>query len=95
MTSEVVSKDELVRAVDYAKGGMYLTSENMESRMTRIARNELFFGRDIPIDEVAAKLDDISPVDIKETAECIFNGGPLSLSAIGPIDQATIMGIAR
>ena len=38
-----ITQDEVDRARNYARAGMYLSSESMEARMTRLAKNELYF----------------------------------------------------
>ena len=79
-----VSVTKLSRAKDYAKAGIFLSAENMESRMTRIARNELTFGRYISFDEVAAGFDQVRPEDIADLATRLFNR-PLSATVLGPL----------
>jgi len=79
-----VSEAKLSRAKDYAKAGIFLSAENMESRMTRIARNELTFGRYISFDEVAEGFDQVRPADIAELAELLFSR-PLSATVLGPL----------
>ncbi|HIJ77712.1 MAG: insulinase family protein [Desulfobulbaceae bacterium] len=84
-----ISKEELANAKDYAKAGVFLAAENMESRMTRIARNELSFGRYIDFDEVVAGFDKVGLDDIVGMAEYVF-AKPLFAAAIGPIRTADV-----
>ncbi len=79
-----VSGELLVRAKDYAKAGIFLSAENMESRMTRIARNELTFGRYISFDEVAAGFDQVRREDIADLAGVLFSK-PLFATVLGPL----------
>lgn len=84
MRQGAVSEELLARAKDYAKAGIFLSAENMESRMTRIARNELTFGRYISFDEVAAGFDQVRHQDITELAEVLFRA-PLFATVLGPL----------
>ena len=84
LRQSTVSETKLSRAKDYAKAGIFLSAENMESRMTRIARNELTFGRYISFDEVAEGFDQVRPADIAELAELLFSR-PLSATVLGPL----------
>jgi predicted Zn-dependent peptidase len=84
-----VSDDLLTRAKDYAKAGIFLSAENMESRMTRIARNELTFGRYVSFDEVAAGFDAVRQEDISELAAQLFSK-PLFATALGPLKAKDI-----
>jgi predicted Zn-dependent peptidase len=79
-----VSGELLTRAKDYAKAGIFLSAENMESRMTRIARNELTFGRYVSFDEVAAGFDAVRQEDIADLAAQLFSK-PLFATALGPL----------
>ncbi len=94
LVSTSVTEEELSRAVDYARVGMYLSSENMEARMTRLGRNELFFNRDIPIDEVAARLVAVNPDALSVVADDVFKGGSYRLSVVGPVDEEMIRGVS-
>jgi predicted Zn-dependent peptidase len=84
-----VSDELLVRAKDYAKAGIFLSAENMESRMTRIARNELTFGRYVSFDEVAAGFDQVRQEDIAELAAQLFSK-PLFATVLGPLKAKDI-----
>jgi predicted Zn-dependent peptidase len=55
-----VSTRELNRAKEQVIGGMLMGMESMTNRMTRIARDAMVFGRDLP---VARLLEDIQAVD--------------------------------
>jgi predicted Zn-dependent peptidase len=79
-----VSDQELSDAKDYAKGGLYLSAENMESRMTRNARNEYCFGRYISIDEVVRAIDKVTPGEIRALAGRLFSR-ELSAAVLGPV----------
>ncbi|MFA6283273.1 MAG: pitrilysin family protein [Desulfurivibrionaceae bacterium] len=84
-----VSEELLVRAKDYAKAGIFLSAENMESRMTRIARNELTFGRYVSFDEVAAGFDQVRQEDISGLAARLFSQ-PLFATVLGPLKAKDI-----
>jgi predicted Zn-dependent peptidase len=84
LRQSAVSATKLSRAKDYAKAGIFLSAENMESRMTRIARNELTFGRYVSFDEVAEGFDQVRPEDIGDLAAHLFSR-PLSATVLGPL----------
>lgn len=84
-----VSAALLDRAKDYAKAGIFLSAENMESRMTRIARNELTFGRYISVDEVVEGFDQVRCADIGDLAERLFCS-PLFAAVLGPLKAKDI-----
>jgi predicted Zn-dependent peptidase len=82
-----VSNEELIDAIDYLRAGMYLADENMEARMTRLARNEYSFGRQYTIEEVVAGLQKVEPGGIQELGRRFFADRSLCLAAIGPLSQ--------
>jgi predicted Zn-dependent peptidase len=84
-----VSELLLAGAKDYAKAGIFLSAENMESRMTRIARNELTFGRHVPFEEVIAGFDRVRREDIGDLAGRLFSG-PLFATVLGPLKAKDI-----
>jgi len=84
---ELVTADELADAVDYVRAGMYLAAENMEARMTRLARNEYSFGREIAMEEVAAEIEKIRPAELLDLAGRIFGASQLTMAAIGPVTE--------
>ena len=52
---------ELARAKSQLKGNMLLGMESTDSRMNRLARNEIYFRRDVPLDELVAQESNPSP----------------------------------
>ena len=89
LRQSTVSGSKLAGAKDYAKAGIFLSAENMESRMTRIARNELTFGRYVSFEEVAAGFDQVRMEDIGELAAQLFSR-PLSATVLGPLKEKDI-----
>ena len=51
----VVPADELRRAKDHLKGSLMLSLESTSSRMSHLARQELYFGRHFTLDEMLAQ----------------------------------------
>ena len=80
-----VSDTELSNTKDFVKSGLFLSMENMEVIMTRIARNEMYFGRYIPLEEVVESIDLVERQDIKKLAGDIFGGHELTVVGLGPL----------
>lgn len=89
LCEEKVSDQELCDAKDYAKGGLFLSAENMEARMTRNARNEYCFGRFVSIDEVVRAIEAVSSEAIRDLAVKLFSR-ELSAAVLGPVKQSEI-----
>jgi predicted Zn-dependent peptidase len=84
--------DELARTKTQLKGGMLLGLETSDSRMTRIAKNEIYFGRDVPIAEVAAGFDAVTNDDLVRVAGRMLGTGLLQLTVLGPVKAADVDG---
>jgi len=84
MTKKHITKIELIRAKEQLKGNMILSLEGTNARMNRLARNEIYFGRQIPIDEVLEKINAVSEDDILNLSKQLFNVKNMALSIIGP-----------
>lgn len=83
---ERLSDEVLTEARDYMRAVIMLAEENMEARMSRLARNVITFGRPIPLEEILADLERVSADDIRQLAAEIFRK-PLSALALGPLDD--------
>lgn len=75
---------ELDRTKRNLSGHLVLALEGMNSRMNRMARNELIFAREVPVEEVLAKLDAVTEAQIRDMAKDILDPAKLSTTAIGP-----------
>jgi predicted Zn-dependent peptidase len=78
-----VLADELRRAKDHLKGSLMLSLESTGSRMTRIAKQELYFGQSFTFDQILADIERVTMGDVESLAGRLFEGS-LSLVALGP-----------
>jgi predicted Zn-dependent peptidase len=82
-----ITAEELSGAVQYAMSGIYLAAENMERRMTSLAKNEYYFGRHLPIEEMVAGLSAVKVDEINELAGALYGGGKIPVAMIGPVTE--------
>jgi predicted Zn-dependent peptidase len=87
---EGLTPAELVRTKNQMKGNMLLGLETSDSRMSRIAKNELYFGRDVPIEEVAANIDAVTNDDVVRVAGRLFGSRVLGLTVLGDMKGDTL-----
>jgi predicted Zn-dependent peptidase len=90
-----ISKEELTSAKEQLKGGMLLGLETSESRMTKLARDEIYFHRTVAISELVAGIDKVTTKDILKLAKDIFNPDKISLAAIGKVKDRDIPNILK
>ncbi len=78
-----IGEEELRRAKDQLKGGFLLSLENVNSRMSRLAKSELYLGRITTPDEVVSRLQAVSADQIKRVANEVFTAERFSMATIG------------
>ncbi len=79
-----VTDYELNRAKNQIRGSLVLGQENMSNRMMRMAKSELYYGRVIPLEELIAKITNVTHTDIQGVAHRMFLESELPMAAIGP-----------
>ncbi len=97
MMREPVEPAELQRAKESLKGSMMLSLESTSSRMSILARSELYYGRQITLDELIAKIDAVTAEDLRRMTGELFQPRRLSMAAIGPFrtDGALLLTMTR
>lgn len=90
MQSAPVSEQELANAKEYTKSGLFLSMENMEPIMIRLARNEIHFGRYISLEEIIKGIDRVTAEDILRLADRIFGRQELTFTGLGPFEKTGI-----
>ena len=76
---------ELERAKSQLKGNMLLGMESTDSRMNRIARNEIYFRRDIPLEEVARAIEGVTNDQVVELAAKCFRPDRMAMVLLGDL----------
>ncbi len=61
MKESLVCEEELLRAKNHLKGSLMLSLESTSSRMSNLARQELYFGKFYSLDEILASIDAVTP----------------------------------
>jgi predicted Zn-dependent peptidase len=79
---------ELTRAKDHLKGSLMLSLENTASRMSHLARQEIYFDRHFGLDETLAGVQRVSAVDVQRVAADLFSDGSLAATVLGPLVPA-------
>jgi len=80
-----------IRAVrEMLKGNLLLGMESTDNRMTRLARNEFYFKRQVSVEEITASIDAVTSDEVRELAAELFDPAHLSAAAIGRIGKRDI-----
>ncbi|WP_379126633.1 M16 family metallopeptidase [Paenibacillus sp. sgz500958] len=81
-----LSEDELRKGKEQLKGSLILSLESTSSRMNRIGKNELMLGRHDTLDEMIAKIEEVTMDDINRTLDLMF-AEPLAIAMVGSSDK--------
>jgi predicted Zn-dependent peptidase len=74
LCGERLPEEELRRAKDHIKGGLVLSLESSGSRMSHLARQEIYFGRQTPLDEILEGIEQVSAAHVRRLARQLFRG---------------------
>lgn len=85
-----VPADELQRAKDHLKGSLMLSLENTASRMSHIARQEIYFDRQFGLDETLQGVERVTAADVQQVAVDLFQNGSMSATVLGNVDGLEI-----
>jgi predicted Zn-dependent peptidase len=81
------TKAELQRAKEMMRAGILLNEESSSAQMNRIARNELYYGRQRDTEEVLAKVMQTTLDEVHRAANELFAPEMMNLSAVGPLSE--------
>src|SRR5688500_10118183 len=84
MKREPVPDAELRRAKDHLKGSLMLSLENTASRMSHLARQEIYFDRHFGLDETLSGVERVTSDDLRRVASDLFSNGSLAATILGP-----------
>ena len=66
--------------------GLALSLESTTSRMSNLARQELFFGRFFTVDEMVESINAVTAAEIRDIARDFFSGRQVGLTVLGRLD---------
>ena len=86
LKKKLVPAEELRRAKDYLKGSLMLSLESTSARMSNLARQELYFGRFVTMDEMLAAVEKVKAEEIQELAIEYFQPKRIAASVLGNLN---------
>jgi predicted Zn-dependent peptidase len=82
--------EELQRVKNQLKGNILLGLETSDNRMSRIAKNEIYFGTEIPPDEIASRIDAVRNDELIELANQLLRPEAMALTLLGDLKGQTL-----
>ncbi len=90
LKEETVSDTELKRAKDQVKSNMVIGLESSGSRMSNLARQQMYFGRFFGVDEMMEQIDAVKPDEVQELAQELFQPDVMALTLLGNLGSMKI-----
>lgn len=82
---EPVPAEQLDGAREQLKGNLLLSLESSDNRMSRLAKNEIYFGTPLPLSEIMEGFDRVTAESIQTLADDILDNSALTLVMLGRI----------
>lgn len=83
--TETITEDEVIRVRNQIRAGLLMSLESPSSRAGQLARQQILWGRPIPLQETVDRINRVTAERVKQVARQIFASGQVSLAGIGPV----------
>ena len=87
---EEISAEDLARAKSQVIGNTILGLESSDSWMSHLARNEIYFGKAISMEEISEGIRVVSREDIIDLAREIFRPEGMALTLLGNVEKISL-----
>jgi len=85
-----IAESELKAARDHLKGSMMLSLESSSSRMSNLARQEIYFNRHFSLDEVIAGVDRVTTTDVQDLARGLLDSSQCTVAVLGNLSNLSL-----
>jgi predicted Zn-dependent peptidase len=90
MKDESMLDSELRRAKDHLKGSLMLNLESTSSRMSHLARQEIYFDRQFGLDETLEGVERVTLEDVQRVARDVLKDRALPATVLGAVNGLEI-----
>ena len=87
---EGISQAEEARVRNQIKGNLVLALESSNSHMSRLARQEIYFGKYLSIDDIIKGVEKVTSEQVRQLAQQLFTRENISLTILGPLNKADV-----
>jgi predicted Zn-dependent peptidase len=85
--TETITDEEVIRVRNQIRAGLLMSLESPSSRAGQLARQQILWGRPIPLQETVDRINRITADRVKHIASQIFDTDRVSLAGIGPVSK--------
>lgn len=86
LKNELIPAEEMERVKDQLKGSLMLSLESSTSRMSNLARQEMYFDRFISQDEIIRSVESVTAEEVCTLANEIFKSEKVAVTLLGNLD---------
>ena len=86
LKNERITDEELRRAKDHLKGSLMLSLESTSSRMSNLARQEMYFHRFFTLDELVESIERVTAGDVQRISQTFFDQKHNALTVLGNLN---------
>jgi predicted Zn-dependent peptidase len=86
LKQELLSGEELTRAKDQVKGNILMGLESSNARMANLARQEMYFHEFITVDEIIARINEVSAAQVQMMAQRLFDPARIAVTLLGRLN---------
>ena len=87
VSEEPMKKNTLSKLKNQLKGTSLLSLESSSRRMSRLAKNEIYFGQYIALDQLINSIDKVQQDDIVAIAQTVFRPDDFITVILNPLTQ--------
>lgn len=85
LAEELIEPDELKATKEQLKGNLLLSMEHTENRMSRLAKNEIYYGKNLSLEEITDDIDRVTAQEVRALASQIFQRHLFAMAVLGSI----------
>jgi predicted Zn-dependent peptidase len=86
LKTEALPEDELRRSKDQLKGNIILGLESSMSRMSNLARQEMYFEHFFGVEEIMDKVETVTSEQVMDMANTLFDPDKVAVTLLGRLD---------
>jgi predicted Zn-dependent peptidase len=84
-STENITDEEVIRVRNQIRAGLLMSLESPSARAGQLARQQILWGRPIPLQETVDRINRITADRVKQIASQLFDTDKISLAGIGPV----------
>ena len=81
---------EETRVKNQVKGSLVLSLESSNNHMSRLARQEIYFGKYLTIDDIIKGVEKVTREQVQQMAQNLFTRENLALAILGPVSKTDV-----